>query len=76
MWAKPLNQAQISPPMKTDEEKAREENTKRIAEIKVELIELDNKTIRPLRAGETEKLKELEEESEKLREEMQSLTDN
>lgn len=62
--------------MKTDEEKAREENTKRIAEIKVELIELDNKTIRPLRAGETEKLKELEEEAEKLREEMQSLTDN
>lgn len=59
--------------MKTDEEKINEKNTKRIAEIKAELIELDNKTIRPLRAGEMEKLEELEKQAEALRAELQNI---
>ncbi len=45
----------------------------RINEIKAELIELDNKTIRPLRAGETEKLEELEIQAKALREELKTL---
>lgn len=48
-------------------ETAEAERQARIAEIRAELIELDNKTIRPLRAGETEKLAELEAQAEPLR---------
>lgn len=55
---------------------AEKQKRQRIAEIKTELTELDNKTIRPLRAGETEKLAELEKQAEELREELQKLIDD
>ena len=63
-------------PMKSEDEKGQERREARIAEIKAELIELDNKTIRPLRAGETEKLAELEKQAEGLREELHVLIDD
>lgn len=54
-------------------EQAQKEREARITEIKTKLIELDNKTIRPLRAGEQNKLDELEAQAEILRQEMKSL---
>lgn len=45
----------------------------RIQEIKKLLREIDMQTIRPLRAGETDKVAELEEEAETLRTELQGL---
>lgn len=45
----------------------------RIAAIKQELIEIDAKTIRPLRAGEQDKLNELEAQAEVLRQEQRAL---
>lgn len=45
----------------------------RIAEIKIKLVELDNKTIRPLRAGEADILAELEQEAQGLRDELKEL---
>lgn len=47
----------------------------RILEIKEELKELDSATIRPLRAGEAEILKNIEEHAEALREEMHNYED-
>lgn len=61
----------INPDYPKELEKA--ETQARIDEIKAELIELDSKTIRPLRAGETEKLQELETQAEELRKELQKL---
>ena len=60
-------------PMKSEEVKEQEKRETRIAEIKARLEELDYKTIRPLRAGETEQLAELEKQAEGLREELQEL---
>lgn len=57
----------------TTKEKAEQKKLARIEEIKEELAELDAKSIRPLRAGETEKLEELETQAEKLREELHKL---
>lgn len=51
----------------------RREKDARIAEIKTELEEIDRKTIRPARAGETERLEELEAQAVKLREELKEL---
>ena len=45
----------------------------RIADIKNELYEIDLKTIRPIRAGETEKLQELEAMANVLRDELHEL---
>lgn len=53
--------------------KERERKDARIAEIKEELAELDLKSIRPIRAGETERLAELEAQAVKLREELKEL---
>ena len=49
------------------------EKQARITEIKAQLDELDKKTIRPLRAGETERIDELENEAIKLRAELWDL---
>lgn len=51
-------------------------NEARMAKIKEELYELDLKSIRPARAGESEKLKELENAAIILREELASLTES
>lgn len=45
-------------------------------EIKIELMEIDSKSIRPLRAQETQRLLELENEAEILREELRNITDS
>ena len=49
------------------------EKQKRISEIKAELHDIDMKSIRPARAGEIDKLSELEAEAEKLRIELANL---
>ena len=49
------------------------EKQARITEIKAQLDELDKKSIRPLRAGETERIDELENEAIKLRAELWDL---
>jgi len=56
--------------VRTQSEIDEREKQKRISEIKSELNNIDMKSIRPARAGETEKLKELEIEAEKLRKEL------
>ena len=56
--------------VRTQSEIDEREKQKRISEIKSELNEIDMKSIRPARAGETDKLKELEIEAEKLRKEL------
>ena len=45
-------------------------------EIKIELMEIDSKSIRPLRAQETQRLLELENQAEILREELRNITDS
>lgn len=52
---------------------AQREKDARIAQIKAELEDIDLKSIRPARAGETERLEELEAQAVKLREELQEL---
>ena len=49
------------------------EKQKRIAEILAELNKIDEKSIRPIRAGETERIDELENEAIKLRAELWDL---
>lgn len=56
-----------------NKQKLQEEQEQRIAAIKQELIEIDAKTMRPLRAGEQDKLDELEAQAETLRQEMKDL---
>ncbi len=51
-------------------------NISREEEIKIELMEIDSKSIRPLRAQETQRLLELENEAEILREELRNITDS
>ena len=51
-------------------------NISREEEIKIELMEIDSKSIRPLRAQETQRLLELENEAEILRAELRSITDS
>lgn len=48
-------------------------DSEKIQEILKELNELDLKTIRPLRAGETDRIQELENRAIELREELQTL---
>ena len=59
--------------VRTQSEIDEREKQKRISEIKSELNEIDMKSIRPARAGETDKLKELESQAEKLRKELSTL---
>ena len=59
--------------MRTQKEIDEREKQKRISEIKSELHDIDMKSIRPARAGETEKLAELEAEAEKLRIELNGI---
>lgn len=56
-----------------EQEQAEREKQKRISEIKLELDTLDLKTIRPLRAGETDRLAQLEARAQELREQLQNL---
>ena len=56
--------------VRTQKEIDEREKQKRISEIKSELNNIDMKSIRPARAGETERLKELESEAEILRAEL------
>lgn len=56
-----------------NKQKLQEGQEQRIAAIKQELIEIDAKTMRPLRAGEQDKLDELEAQAETLRQEMKDL---
>lgn len=56
-----------------EKDRQERENKIRIAEIKYELAELDLKSIRPARAGETERLAELEAQAQKLRDEMKNI---
>lgn len=51
-------------------------NISREEEIKIELMEIDSKSIRPLRAQETQRLLQLENQAEILREELRSITDS
>ena len=51
-------------------------NREKIEEIKLKLQEIDFKSIRPLRAGEIDKINELEEEAGKLREELRKLMES
>lgn len=51
-------------------------NISREEEIKIELMEIDSKSIRPLRAQETQRLLELENQAEILRAELRSITDS
>ena len=51
-------------------------NISREEEIKIELMEIDSKSIRPLRAQEPQRLLELENEAEILRAELRSITDS
>ena len=51
-------------------------NISREEEIKIELMEIDSKSIRPLRAQETQRLLELENQAEILREELRNITDS
>lgn len=59
--------------VRTQKEIDEREKQKRISEIKSELHEIDMKSIRPARAGETAKLEELEAEAEKLRAELNGI---
>ena len=59
--------------VRTQSEIDEREKQKRISEIKSELNQIDMKSIRPARAGETDKLKELESQAEKLRLEFEKL---
>jgi len=56
-----------------EQEQAQKEKQARIKEIKAELDELDLKSVRPLRAGETERLATLEAQAVALRQELQEL---
>ena len=51
-------------------------NISREEEIKIELMEIDSKSIRPLRAQEPQRLLELENQAEILRAELRSITDS
>lgn len=51
-------------------------NISREEEIKIELMEIDSKSIRPLRAQETQRLLELENQAEILRAELRNITDS
>lgn len=62
------NERYLSP-----EELAEAQKQARIAEIKEELNEIDFKSIRALRAGEDERLDELEAEAQALRDELHEL---
>lgn len=57
----------------TAEEQAEYDKQVRIGEIKQRLARIDFETIRPLRAGETDRVAELEAEAETLRTELQGL---
>ena len=57
----------------TEAEVKEKEKQKRISEIKSELHNIDIKNIRPARAGETERLQELEVQTEILRQELSLL---
>ena len=59
--------------VRTQKEIDEREKQKRISEIISELNQIDMKSIRPARAGETEKLKELESQAKKLRLEFEKL---
>ena len=59
--------------VRTQSEIDEREKQKRISEIKSELNQIDMKSIRPARAGETDKLKELESQAEKLRLELSGI---
>jgi len=59
--------------VRTQKEIDEREKQKRISEIISELNQIDMKSIRPARAGETEKLKELESQAEKLRLELSGI---
>ena len=59
--------------VRTQSEIDEREKQKRISEIKSELNEIDMKSIRPARAGEAEKLKELENQAVELRKELSTL---
>ena len=59
--------------VRTQKEIDEREKQKRISEIKSELYNIDMKSIRPARAGETDKLAELEAEAEKLRAELNGI---
>ena len=56
-----------------EEKQAQKERERLAQEIKTKLYELDLKTIRPLRASETQRLQELENEAERLREQLSEL---
>ena len=58
---------------RTQEEIDEREKQKRISEIKSELHKIDMKSIRPARAGETERLEELESQAEILRLELSGI---
>lgn len=60
-------------PHKTEKQKDEELIQKRILEIKNELNEIDLKSIRSLRAGETEYLQKYENQVQQLRQELQQL---
>ena len=59
--------------VRTRKEIDEREKQKRISEIKSELQNIDMKSIRPARAGETGKLEELESQAEKLRLELSGI---
>lgn len=56
-----------------EQEQAEKEKQERIKEIHAELDALDLKSVRPLRAGETDRLAVLEAQAVELREELQEL---
>lgn len=56
-----------------EHEQAEKEKQRRISEIKAELDILDLKSVRPLRAGETDRLAQLEARAQELREQLQKL---
>lgn len=56
-----------------EQEQAEKQKQKRIKEIKAELDALDLKSVRPLRAGETDRLETLEAQAVALRQELQEL---
>lgn len=59
--------------VRTQKEIDEREKQKRISEIMSELQNIDMKSIRPARAGETERLEELESQAEKLRLELSGI---
>mgnify|MGYP000906782445 CR=1 FL=1 len=59
--------------VRTQKEIDEREKQKRISEIISELNQIDMRSIRPARAGETDKLKELESQAKKLRLEFEKL---